>query len=345
MTKKIGLMGCGNVATYGHLPAIRDCPGLELHALYDPDADRVRDLARPERFNVRHACHTEDAFFASGLDAVAITSPAPAHEANVLSAAAHGLPILCEKPLAMDAPQGQRMIDAAAAAGVPLYIAFCYRFSPSALKIKELVSTGAIGDVRSLRLIYNWDCHGKYNHRDPAQGIAPHREGRMLEGGPMVDCGTHQIDLAQWWLGSPVVKAAGHGAWADTYDAPDHVYAHLDHANGCHTMVEMSYSFGHTMKDPESSFVYQLIGTDGVITYDRNIGRFELRNREGTQMLDYHHEKDFAGMYRAYAQALETGTAGNLPTAAEGLRVTDLAVNVTEQAMASRIDRLSASNA
>lgn len=342
MSKKIGLMGCGNVATYGHLPAIRDCPGLELHALYDPDAARVRDLASPDRFNVRHACHTEEAFFASGIDAVAITSPAPAHEANVLAAAAaHGLPILCEKPLAMDAAQGQRMIDAATAAGVPLYVAFCYRFSPSALKIKELVSTGAIGEVRSLRLIYNWDCHGKYNHRDPAQGIAPHREGRMLEGGPMVDCGTHQIDLAQWWTGSPVVKAVGHGAWADTYDAPDHVWAHLDHDNGAHTMVEISYSFGHTVKDPKSEFVYELVGTQGLILYDRNAGRFEMRTLHGTEVFEYHHEKDFAGMYQAYAEALETTEAGHLPTAAEGLRVTDLAVDVTEQAMSTRTNAAS----
>ncbi len=336
MSKKIGLMGCGNVATYGHLPAIRDTEGLELHAIYDPNSKQVHDLASPERFDVPNACDTEEAFFASGIDAVTITSPAPFHEANVLSATAHGLPILCEKPLAMDKAQGQRMIDAAQAANVPLYVAFCYRFSPSALKIKELVTQGAIGDVRSLRLIYNWDCHGKYNHRDPAQGIAKHREGRMLEGGPMVDCGTHQIDLAQWWLGSPVVRATGHGAWADEYEAPDHVYAHLDHDNGTHTMVEMSYSYGHTMKEPENSFVYQLIGTEGVINYDRNISRFEMRNMHGTHILEYHHEKDFGGMYRAYAQALHTGEAGNMPTAIEGLRVTDLAVEVTEQAIAAR---------
>ena len=339
MAKKIGVMGCGNVATYGHLPAIRETDGLELHALFDPDADRVRDLASPGRFGVPHACDREEDFFATGLDAVAVCSPAPFHAANAASAAAHRLPVLCEKPLAMDAAQGQRMIDAADAAGVPLYVAFCYRFSPSALKIKELVRGGAIGSVRSLRLIYNWDCHGKYAHRDPAQGLAEHRHGRMLEGGPMVDCGTHQIDLAQWWLGSPVVKAAGHGAWADGYDAPDHVYAHLDHGNGAHTMVEMSYGFAHTAKDPESSFVYQIIGTDGVIVYDRNVGRFELRNTEGTFGLDYHHEKDFAGMYRAFARALETGEAGDLPTAAEGLAVTALAVETTRQAVEGRRSR------
>ncbi|MEM1107894.1 MAG: Gfo/Idh/MocA family oxidoreductase [Planctomycetota bacterium] len=206
MSFKIGLMGCGNVASYGHLPAIRDTAGLELHALYDPDADRVRDFASPERFNVPHACDTEEAFFAAGLDAVVITSPAPFHEANAASAARYRLPVLCEKPLAMDKEQGQRMIDTADAAGVPLYVAFCYRFSPSALKIKELVAEGAIGEVRSLRLIYNWDCHGKYNHRDPAQGVSAFREGRMLEGGPMVDCGTHQMTSPSGGSAAPLLK-------------------------------------------------------------------------------------------------------------------------------------------
>ncbi|MEO1236092.1 MAG: Gfo/Idh/MocA family oxidoreductase [Planctomycetota bacterium] len=336
MSKKIGVMGCGNVATYGHLPAIRDTDGLTLHALYDPDAERVRDLASPHRFDVPFACDNEADFFATGLDGVMIASPAPYHEANAAAAAAHGLPVLCEKPLSMDRPQGERMIAAAAAGGVPLYVAFCYRFSPSALRIRELVAEGAIGRVASLRLIYNWDCHGKYDHRDPARGVAEHRHGRMFEGGPMVDCGTHQIDLAQWWLGSAVVRAQGFGAWADEYDAPDHVWAHLDHADGAHTCVEMSYSYGHTTKDADSSFVYELIGSDGVIVYDRNIGRFELRDARGVHRMPFHHEKDFAGMHRAFRDALETGEPGDLPTAEEGLRVTDLAVQTTEQAVAGR---------
>ncbi|MEM8739623.1 MAG: Gfo/Idh/MocA family oxidoreductase [Planctomycetota bacterium] len=337
MNKKIGVMGCGSVATYGHLPAIRYIDGMEIHALYDPDGERVRDLARPERFDVPHACDNEADFFATGLDAVMITSPAPVHEANVMSALAAGLPILCEKPLAMDHAQGRRMIDAADAAGLPLYVAFCYRFSPSALRIKELIEEGAIGRPASLRLIYNWDCHGKYNHRDPTQGLESRRHARMLEGGPMVDCGTHQIDLAQWLLDSPVTRAVGHGAWADDYDAPDHVWGHLTHDNAAHTMVEMSYTYGHTAQQPDSSFVYEIIGTEGVIVYDRNISRFELRNGDGVFAQEYHHEKNFNGLHEAFALALETGEAGNLPTAEEGLRVTELAVEVTQQAVAGRV--------
>jgi predicted dehydrogenase len=88
-------------------------------------------------------------------------------------------------------------------AKLPLYAGFCYRFSPCALKIRELVKKKAIGDVRSLRLIYNWDCHGKYELDGKGRKVnQKRREARMFEGGPVVDCGTHQIDLAMFWLNS-----------------------------------------------------------------------------------------------------------------------------------------------
>lgn len=65
----------------------------------------------------------------------------------------------------------------------------------------------------------------------------------------MVDCGTHQIDLASFWLDSDVVQYDAHGAWVDDYDAPDHIWLHMDHANGAHAMVEMNYSYHHTSKN------------------------------------------------------------------------------------------------
>jgi len=152
----------------------------------------------------------------------------------------------------------------------------------------------------------------------------------------MVDCGTHQIDLAQWWSGSAVVAQEGFGAWADGYEAPDHLWAHLDHADGTHTAVEMSYSYGHTAREPESSFKYELIGTDGLILYDRNSSRFELRNGEGTFAQTYHQEKGFDAMHVAFGQALQSGVAGDLPTAREGLRVTEIATQLTQQAIDRR---------
>ncbi len=346
MARKIGVMGCGVVADYGHLPALERTPGVEVQALFDPDA-AGRDAAA-KRFGVPVATGDPEVFFAgvdgAGLDAVLVASSAPAHAENVMACAARGLPVLCEKPLAMDDTQGLAMIDAMAAAGASLHVAFCYRFSAAALEIKRLVEAGAIGEVGALRLIYNWDCHGRYNHRDPQQGVAPYRDGRMREGGPMVDCGTHQIDLAAWWLGRPVQAWTGHGAWTDTdadYHCPAHIWAHLTHAPSpgsgpqgrcAHTAVEMSYGYGHTASEADSSFKYELIGSEGVIVYDRNPGRFELRNASGITHLGYHQEKDFDAMHQAWARLLETGDPGHLATAQEALTATRIALDVTAQA-------------
>ena len=108
--KKIGLMGCGAVAQYGHLPAIQQVPDLTLHAIYDPVAANL--AAAQAKFGVPQAFTDAASFFASGIEAVSITSPAPCHKENVLAAARQGLPVLCEKPLAMDQVEAAEMIAA-----------------------------------------------------------------------------------------------------------------------------------------------------------------------------------------------------------------------------------------
>jgi len=328
-------MGCGAVARYGHLPAIKECEGLELFAIYDPH--RASLASAQKEFGVPHAFDDEDGFFASGIEAVTITSPAPCHLPNVLRAARQRLPVLCEKPLAMDAIEAEVMITAMDEAGVSLYTAFCYRFSDVALRIRELVQEGAIGDVRSLRLIYNWDCHGKMEPGPEGKPvIQARREGRMLEGGPMVDCGTHQIDLAQFWLNSPVVSFTGRGAWVEGYEAPDHMWLHLDHANGAHTMVEISYSYHHTTGGKRKEFVYELIGTDGVIRFDRDAHSFGMDNQTGHHKLEFGGEKDFVRLYQEWAHALETGHSDLLTSARDGMRVVEIARESTNQAIAHR---------
>lgn len=332
---RIGLLGCGSVANYGHLPAIRSIPDLDLVAVYDPDPKRAESAARD--FNVPRWYANADDFFQSDMEAVAVTSMAPAHRQNILDAARYGKHALCEKPLALDDADAEEMIEAMRKAGLMLFTGFCYRFSPSAIQIKQLVAAGAIGDVRSLRLIYIWNNHGKYAHGpDGIRILNQARVGRMVEGGPMIDCGAHQIDLARWWLESEPVQIIGAGSWTDNYEAPDHMYLHMDHMSGAHTMVEISYSYTYTARDPRAHFLYELIGSEGIIRYERENQSFELRNATGTHWLNWHHEKNFYEMYRAYAHALSTGDCGYLPSGEDGLVATRIAREATLQAIANR---------
>ena len=336
--RKIGLIGCGMVADYGHLPAIQETSGLQLHAICDPDATALRRAQ--EKFHVPHAFTDPAAFFASGIDAVSITSPAPCHLGNVLDAARAGVPVICEKPLAMNGREAMEIITAMKASGKSLFTAFCYRFSPCALKIRELVQSGAIGKALSLRLIYNWNLHGKFTTgADGTRTIQKRREDRILEGGPMVDCGTHQIDLAMFWLGSGILRFSGHGAWVDDYEAPDHMWLHMDHACGAHTVVEISYSYHHTARNTRSEFVYELIGTEGVIRYDRAAGQFAMENGTGRHEFAFFPEKSFPGMYAEWARVLgaEPERSGLLTSAEDGMRVVEIARTATDDVIRNRL--------
>lgn len=333
-----GVMGCGAVADYGHLPAIVVQPGLRLHAVFDPDPKRAEAARR--KFGAAHAFSDIHAFLASGIRSVSVTSPAPTHHANVLLAADLGLHVLCEKPLAMDAEEGRAMVDAMGRAGRVLFVGFTYRFSGVARAIREQLALGAVGEPRLLRLIYNWDLHGRDlrggDHPQPGP-INQRRELRMQEGGPMVDCGVHQIDLARWWLGSEVVACESRGTWIEErHEAPDHLVLDLRHASGVRTVVEMSYSFGHTCPKPYADFVYEVVGTDGVLRFDRERGLFRLWSSAGVTDLPIGHEKDFDGMYAAFVAVVAGVPGATHPTGEDALIATELAWRGVREAQARR---------
>lgn len=328
-------MGCGAVAEYGHFPALVSTPGLELAAILDPSPARLQLIG--DHFGVANRFTDQNAFLDSGLDAVVVASSAGAHKQNVLGAARRGIDILCEKPLALTDEDAEEMIAATEQAGVLLATGFVYRFSPVALQIKDWIKQGIVGEIRSLRLIYDWDLHGQWEQDANGKWIeSPRWRGRMLEGGPMVDCGVHQIDLARWWLGQEVVASTGNGAWVSNYEAPDHVYLHLDHNGGAHTMVEMSFTYGHTAKEPAPMFSYDLIGTGGVIRFDRDGWRLEARTGERTIRGQGASEKNFPGMYAAFAAALETRKMGELANGRDGLVATKLSRDLTEKLIRER---------
>ncbi len=331
---KIGIIGCGDVAKFGHVPAILRTQGLKLVAHYDPNPLQVASLT--ELAPHSKGFSSEKSFFAQNLDAVIICAAAGAHKQNLFAAAERGLHVLCEKPLALTDADAQSMVDEMDRVKKMLFTGFVYRFSPVALQLKEWVKTGRVGEVRSLRLIYIWDLHGEYAQDAQGKWIkSPRYVNRMLEGGPMVDCGVHQIDLARWWLGSEVREVTAAGAWVAGYEAPDHMYLHLNHENGAHTMVETSFSYGHTVREPRPQFTYDLIGDGGVLRYDRDGYILEARHGEGTLRVHGASEKNFDGMYHEFAKALSTGKPGEMATGQDGVIATRIARDATNQLIAN----------
>lgn len=335
---RLGIVGCGQVAQYGHLPAILAEPGLDLAAVCDVSHERLAGADVPE--DVARVTSLDQM---PDLDALVVTSPAGVHADHVAWAARHRLPVLCEKPLSLDEPTSIAMVEQMHAAGVPLWVGFTYRFSPVARRIRELVASGAIGQVRVLRMVFLWDLHGAFEHRATRTGVNARRLGRMLEGGPLVDCGVHQIDLARWWLGTDLTVDYASGAWFDDLDgveAPEHVMAQLS-GGGARVLVDISVAYGHRAPSVPKSFSYEVIGTDGLIRYRRDDREFVLVDDRGTHDLGWAPEKSFGGMYSELAAALR-GQDHDLPTGLDGLAATHVALEATAQAVAGRLSTASA---
>ena len=130
------------------------------------------------------------------IDVVDVTVPNNAHAEVVLAAAAAGKHIYCEKPLAMNVAEGQRMVAAATAAGVKTQMTFNFRFYPAIMRAQQLVSEGFLGRIFSFR--------GRYyrsSYIDPAKPISWRQRKAMAGGGALFDIGSHILDLLYSLMG------------------------------------------------------------------------------------------------------------------------------------------------
>ncbi len=335
-------MGYGVVASYGHVPSILRTEGLELAGVFDPSPARISALEKSGAAEI--GTTNEEEFWAKEYDAIVVASPVGFHTANARAAIQRGIPVLCEKPLTPTEAESADLIAYAAAQKVPLCVGFVYRYSEVTHQLDEWVRGGEIGDLRSIRIVYLWDLHGEWEQDLAGKWTkSPRWRDRMLEGGPMVDCGVHGIDLARLWARSEIESGMGHGAWVSDYDAPDHMSLHLDHANGVHTSIEMSFTFGHTSRHTPAIFQYHLIGTGGVARYDREGWVTELHNGEGTKRGPEAGEKDFDAMYRAFSNGLHTKDFSALASGQDGLIATKWARDATDNLIKARQARLNLS--
>lgn len=98
----------------------------------------------------------------------------------------------------------------------------------------------------------------------------------------------------------------------------------------------MSYSYHHTSGAKTKEFVYELIGTEGVIRYDRSAKSFRTDRASGCTDFELHDEKSFDGLYAEWARALEAGHSDLLTSAEAGMRVVEITRNATDQVIRSR---------
>ena len=187
-----GVIGCGRIA-HKFADDIQAISGASIHAVATRSLAKAKDFAK--LYNAPHALDSYEALLEiEGLDVVYIATPHVLHAENSIMCLKAKIPVLCEKPLAMNTRQVQQMIVAARANETFLMEALGTRYLPSIAKTLELIKSGEIGDLNSVNADFGFAA--EYNP-----------EGRLfnrdLGGGALLDIGIYPLFLALLLFGKP----------------------------------------------------------------------------------------------------------------------------------------------
>lgn len=199
---RVGIVGDGKVA-HLHAQALRLIPRAAFVAVCGVIPERVRAFA--SQYGVQPFLDVETMVTQSGIDAVIVCTPHPAHAQPAISAAEAGAHVLVEKPMAASLRDCDTMIAAASAAGVRLGVVGQRRFYAPVQRVRQAIDAGKIGrPVLGMVLMLGWRDEAYYRS-DPWRGRWD-TEG----GGVLVNQASHQLDLFQWLMDSPVDTLFGY---------------------------------------------------------------------------------------------------------------------------------------
>lgn len=177
-----GRMGADHVRRISEVTS-----GAHVAAVVDVDIDRAEAVAASA--GCAAFADAAEALASPGVDAVLIASPGPAHEAALLTAFAHDLPVLCEKPLTPDAASARRVLEAEQRLGHRrVQVGFMRRYDQEYVRLKALLDSGELG--RPLML------HNR--HRNAA--APPGFTNAMI----INDSVAHEMDVTRWLLGQEI---------------------------------------------------------------------------------------------------------------------------------------------
>ncbi len=191
--KKLGLavVGCGVVGRMRSTLA-KEYPGIGWIGLSDINEDlglKLKEDIQADFFttNFRELIERPE------VDAVIIATSTWSHVEPILSAVERELPMLIEKPLATDAVESLKVLNAIQAAGVDAVVGYTQRFRRRFLAVKERINNGQIGEATAVVV------RAFMNKMAPTGEVRLSQDRRHLT--PMVVSGTHSLDMALWMLG------------------------------------------------------------------------------------------------------------------------------------------------
>ena len=270
------VIGCGFFAI-NHLNAWKDISGerdgARIVALCDRDPTRLADAA--ERFGVpRTYTDAREMFAAEELDFVDIATTAPSHRALVELAASHGVPAICQKPLAPTFEDAKAMVTACEATGVPLMVHENFRWQSPILAVRKAIDDGAVGRPFWGRVSFRsgYDVYS-------GQPYLAEGERFIIE-----DLGVHVLDVARFLLGDVERLTASTGRVNPRVKGEDVATMLLTHQGGATSVVDCSYS-SRLEKELFPQTLIEIDGDEGSVRLSAGY-RLAVTSKDGTAVSD-----------------------------------------------------------
>ena len=272
---KIGLIGAGKISETFHLPAWAQVVGAEVVALVDPRIDAAKTLG--QEYGVCNIFSTIENMLSSiKLDAVDICSPHVFHADHAIRSLESGLHCIIEKPFTTDKKNARKIASEAEKHGLIVMCAQHQRFRPESILLKSKIDAGELGEI------YHVNVEAMASRGIPVQIDNSFTDKRLSGGGPLIDQGSHAIDIAWWLMGCPSPSSAfavkhdgtapktgttNNGAEWNVYNVEDFATAVIRFKNNKSMTIRTSY-FSNCAKD---IFSCEILGTKGGITWPDTI--------------------------------------------------------------------------
>ncbi|WML46944.1 Gfo/Idh/MocA family oxidoreductase [Neobacillus sp. PS3-34] len=248
---RVGVIGCGSIAQYRHLPEYQLNKNVELVAVCDINEERAKKIAG--KYGVTHYTSYEALLKSGEVDAVSVCTPNYLHAPITIAALEAGIHVLCEKPMATSKQEAEAMIAASKKSSKKLMIAHNQRFVASHQRARQLIKSGEIGKIYSFRTAFGhggpegWSVEGK-------ESWFFNKEKAFV--GAMGDLGVHKTDLLRYVLGEEIIEV---GSFVET-SAKD--FADVDDNAVCILKTEsgiigtLAASWAYVSKEDNSTIIY-----------------------------------------------------------------------------------------
>jgi predicted dehydrogenase len=255
---RVGFVSAAHVHADAYVHNFR-AAGVEIAGITDDDAERGSRWAAA---NGVPWLRSPDELFEAGVDAVAVLSETAHHRADVERAAAAGIAVLCEKPLATTEEDARAIVDVCARAGVPLMTAFPMRFSPPMREVAALVADGTLGQI--------YACTGTNQSEMPTHHRAWFADPHLAGGGALMDHTVHVADVLRWYLGRDPVEVyavTNRVLHRDEVDVETGGLLMLTYEDGVFATIDSSWSRPRTYPT-WGGLTLELVGEHGAVGVD-----------------------------------------------------------------------------